>query len=57
MFIYLFLAVLDLRCYAGFSLVVESRGCSPVAKCRLLVAVDSLVTDHTTARGLGRCGS
>ena len=29
-FIYLFLTVLGLHCYAGFSLVAASRGCSPV---------------------------
>ena len=46
MFIYLFLAVLDLRCYAGFSLVVESRGCSPVAVYELLIAVACLVVAH-----------
>ena len=55
-FIYL-LAVLDLRCCAGFSLVVASR---------LLIVVASLVAEHrllatwasgVAARGLGSCGS
>ena len=41
----------------GLSLVLESRGPSPVAERRLLVAAASLVTEHTTAGGLGRCGS
>ena len=43
-FIYLFLfwAVLGLRCYLGFSLVVESGGYSLVVVCRLTV-VGSLV--------------
>ena len=46
MFTYLFLAVLDLCCYAGFSLVVESRGYSLVAVHELLIAVASLVVEH-----------
>ena len=45
LFIYL-LAVLGLCCYAGFSLVAESRGCSLVVVLRLLIAVASLVADH-----------
>ena len=36
-FIYLFLAVLDLRCCTGFSLVAEYR---------LLIAVVSLAAEH-----------
>ena len=46
LFIYL-LAVLGLCCHAGFSLVAESRGCSLVVVHRLLIAVASLVADHT----------
>ena len=44
-FIYLFLAVLGLHCYSGFSLVVESgsRSYCPVAVQGLLTAVASLV--------------
>ena len=42
----LFLAVLGLRCYSGFSLVVESRGYSLVEVCRLLLAVVSLAAEH-----------
>ena len=45
-FIYLFLAMLDPRCSAGFSLVVESRGHSLVAVHELLIAVASLVVAH-----------
>ena len=34
-------------CYfAGFSLAVASEGYSPVALCRLLIAVASLVAKH-----------
>ena len=43
LFIYLFGAVLDLHCGAGFSLVVVSRGYSQVAVHGLLTAVASLV--------------
>ena len=43
---FFFLAVLDLRCCTGFSLVAASRGCSLVAVRRLLVAVISLVGEH-----------
>ena len=46
LFIYLFLAVLYLCCYAGFSLVATSRACSLVAASRLLIAVASLVAEH-----------
>ena len=45
-FIYLFLAVLDVRCYTGFSVVVESRGYSLVAALGLLIVVASLVAEH-----------
>ena len=51
-FIHLFLAVLGLRCCAGFSLVAERRGCSPAAAQELLTAVASLV-----AYGLSSCSS
>ena len=44
-FLYLFLAVLDLHCYAGFSLVSVSRGYSLV-ECGLLSVVSSLVAEH-----------
>ena len=43
MFIYLFLAVLGLRCCTGFSLVAVSGGCSLVAVHGLLIAVASFV--------------
>ena len=48
----LFLAVLALRCCAGFSLVAERRGCSLAVEQELLVAVASLV-----AYGLRSCSS
>ena len=46
LFIYLFLAVLGLRCCEGFSLFVVSRSYSPVAAHGLLIAVASLVAEH-----------
>ena len=46
LFVYLFLAVLGLRCCEGFSLIAASRGYSLVAKSRLLNGVASLATDH-----------
>ena len=56
----LFLAALGLRCYAGFSLVVESRGCSLVEVCRLLLAVASLAAElrlwGARASGVGAHG-
>ena len=64
-FIYLFLAVLGLRCHAGFSLVVESRGYSLVAMHKLLFAV-AFVVEHglecawasvIVARELSSCDS
>ena len=45
-FFILFLAVLGLRCCAGFSLVAASRGHSPVAVRGLLIVVASLVVKH-----------
>ena len=42
-FIDLFLAVLDLRCCTGFSLVAKSGGCSPIVVVKLLIVVASLV--------------
>ena len=41
----LFLAVLDLHCYAGFSLVVESRGYSLVALHGFLIGTACLVAE------------
>ena len=40
------LAMLGLRCCAGFPLVVVSRGYSLVAELGLLIAVASLVAGH-----------
>ena len=45
LFIYLFLAVLGLRSFPGFSLVAESETYSPVAVHRLLTAVAGLVAE------------
>ena len=45
--IYLFLAVLCLCCCEGFSLILESEGYSPVAVCRLFIAVASLVAEYS----------
>ena len=45
-FIYLFLAVLGLHCWSGFSLVAASGGYSLVVACRLLIAVVSPVAEH-----------
>ena len=42
----LFLTVLGLRSYVGFSLVVASGGYSSFTVCRLLIAVVSLVVEH-----------
>ena len=42
---YLFLAVLGLRCYTGFSLVVASGSYSPAAVHGLLIVVASLVAE------------
>ena len=46
LFPYLFLAVLDLGCCAGFSFVVSSGGYSLVMVHGLLIAVASLVVNH-----------
>ena len=56
---YLFLTVLGLRCSMDFSLVAASGGYSPVAVCRLLVAVASLVVEHRLdgQAGFSSCGS
>ena len=58
-FIYLlFLAVLGLRCYVGFSLVVESEGYSLAAVCRFLVwGLLLLQSMGSRAHGLSNCGS
>lgn len=45
-FIYLCLAVLDLRFCAGFCLVVASGSYSLLAVCRLLIAMTSRVVEH-----------
>ena len=42
-FIYLFLAALGLHCFSDFSQVAQSRGYSPAAVHKLLIAVASLV--------------
>ena len=52
LFIYLFMAVLGLSCYADFSLVAVSRGSSPVLVCRLLIVVVSIVEAVFRERGL-----
>ena len=41
----LFLAVIDLHCCEGFSLVVPSRGYSLVSMCGLLIEVASLIVE------------
>ena len=48
-----FLAVLGLCCYMGFSLVVASRGYSLVVMHRFPIPVASLVAEHR----LNRCGA
>ena len=45
-FIHLFLAMLGLHCFAGFSLVATSWGYPLVVVCGLLIAVVSLVVEH-----------
>ena len=45
-FLYLFLAVLGLRCYSGFSPVVEGGSYSLVVGCGLLTVVASFVVEH-----------
>ena len=63
---YLFLALLGLRCYLAFSLVSVSRGCSLAVVLRLPISVARLVAEHglcgapasvVAARGLRSCGS
>ena len=49
----LFLAVLGLHCYAGFSLVAATRSYSLVAVCGFLIAGASLVAEHR----LNSCGA
>ena len=49
----LFLAVLGLRCHVGFSLAVDSGGCSRVAARGLLV-MWLLALQSTGSRALGR---
>ena len=46
LFIYLFLAVLGLQCWVGFSLAAATGGYSLVLVHRLLMAVASLVAEH-----------
>ena len=46
LFIYLFLAVLGLRCCEGFSLVAASGGYSLLAVHGLLIVVTALVVEH-----------
>ena len=46
LFLNLFLAVLDLHCCVGFSLIVASGSYSLVTMHRLLIAVFSLVAEH-----------
>ena len=46
LFIHLFLAILDLHCCKGFSLVVASHGYSLAVVCRLFIEVVSLVVEH-----------
>ena len=45
-FMYLFLAVLGLRCCAGFSRVAASEGHAPVVASGLPVVAASSVTEH-----------
>lgn len=45
-FIYLFLTVLGLHCFTGFSLIVVSERCSLVAVRGLPIAVASLVGEY-----------
>ena len=56
--IYLFLIMLSLSCYMGFSLVAASRGYSLLVVCGRLVMVASLVVDPAVfaACGLSKCG-
>ena len=45
-FFYLFLTVLGLHCFPGFSLVAVKGGYSPVVVFRLLIAVASFVDER-----------
>ena len=45
LFIYLFMAVLDLHCCEDFSLAVVNGGLLFIALCRLLTVAASLVAD------------
>ena len=57
-FLYLFLAVLGLRCHVDFSLVAVIQGYSLVAVHRFLIAVGSLLL-NTVSRctGFSSCGT
>ena len=55
--IYLFLAVLGLRCSVGFSLIAGRGACPLVAVHRLLIAVASLVQHGLLGAGFSNCGS
>ena len=60
--IYLFLAVLGLRCYGRAFSSCGERGLLPVAVCGLLIAVASLVAEHglqahRLPRRLSSCGA
>lgn len=46
LFMYLLLVMLDLHCFASFSLVVASRGYSLVALHGLFIAMASLVSEY-----------
>ena len=50
---FIYLAVLGLQRFKGFSLVAVGRGCSGVAIHRLLIVVASLVVEHW----LNSCGA
>ena len=57
---YLFLAVLGLHCYAGFSLVIESRGyssCSEWASQGSGFSCCGAQASVVAAHGLSSCGS
>ena len=41
------MAVMDLHCCTGFSLVAANRDSSLVAECELLIEVASLVVEHS----------
>ena len=56
-FIYLFLAMLDLCCCMGFSLVAVSGGYSLVVVCRLLIVVTCCGAQVLGSMGFSSCGS